>query len=59
MTAITGTTSFRRPVEDVFGFLADPRNESKYNPIILDARKITDGPIGSGTKFVQRAKSFG
>jgi hypothetical protein len=27
--------------------------------MVLDARKIADGPIGSGTKFVQRARSFG
>ena len=59
MTAITGTTFFHRPVDLVFDFLADPRNEPKYNPIVLDARKITGGPIGPGTRFVQRAKQFG
>jgi hypothetical protein len=43
----------------VFDFLADPRNEPAYNPVILSARKVTPGPIGPGTRFVQRATSFG
>ena len=59
MTKIVGRTFFSRPVEDLFDFLADPRNEPLYNPVVLSAEKITAGPIGVGTRFVQRAKSFG
>ena len=59
MTKIVGRTVFSRPVEDLFDFLADPRNEPLYNPLILSAEKITAGPIGVGTRFVQRAKSLG
>jgi deazaflavin-dependent oxidoreductase (nitroreductase family) len=44
---------------EVFDFLADPRNEPAYNPLILSARKVTPGAIGPGTRFVQIAKSFG
>lgn len=43
----------------VLDFLADPRNEPKYNPLILAARKTTSGPIGLGTRYVQQVKSFG
>jgi hypothetical protein len=55
MTRIEGRTSFARPPAEVFDFLADPRNEPAYNPLILSARKLTPGPIGPGTRFVQRA----
>jgi hypothetical protein len=43
----------------VLDFLADPRNEPNYNPLILAARKTTSGPIGLGTRYVQQVKSFG
>jgi Polyketide cyclase / dehydrase and lipid transport len=59
MTRITGRTVFDRPVEDLFDFLADPRNEPRYNPVVIAAEKTTPGPIGVGTRFVQRARSFG
>jgi uncharacterized protein YndB with AHSA1/START domain len=37
MTAITGTTLFRRPVEEVFDFLADPAQRVKVQPDGLEA----------------------
>jgi hypothetical protein len=49
MTRIEGRTSFARRPEDVFAFLADPRHEPAYNPIVLSAEKVTPGPIGPGT----------
>jgi hypothetical protein len=59
MTRITGRTVFDRSAEDLFDILADPRNEPLYNPLILTAEKTTAEPIGVGTRFVQRARSFG
>lgn len=59
MTRIEGRTSFSRPADEVFEFLADPRHEPAYNPLVLSARKETPGPIGPGTRFAQRVKSFG
>jgi uncharacterized protein YndB with AHSA1/START domain len=59
MIEIRGTIYFERPMEVVFDFLADPRNAPKYNPLILAARKTTSGPMGLGTRYVQRVKSFG
>ena len=59
MTRIEGDTWFARSPEEMFAFLADPRNEPAYNPRILSARKVTTGPIAPGTRFVQRAKAFG
>jgi carbon monoxide dehydrogenase subunit G len=59
VTRIAGRTSFARSPEDVFDFLTDPRNEPAYNPRILSATKVTPGPIGPGTRFVQLARAFG
>jgi uncharacterized protein YndB with AHSA1/START domain len=59
VTRIEGRTTFARPPDEVFDFLADPRHEPAYNPLVLSARKETPGPIGTGTRFTQRVKSFG
>jgi uncharacterized protein YndB with AHSA1/START domain len=40
-----------RPVEEVFDFVADGRNEPRYNPHMLRAEQVPDGPIGPGTQF--------
>ena len=52
-------TTIGRPVEEVFDFVTDARNEPRYNPRILSARKTTPGPMGSGTRFVLTSKALG
>jgi hypothetical protein len=39
MVRIQGTTVVARPVEDVFDFVADERNEPKYNPRMTRAER--------------------
>ena len=51
MSHIRGEVLSRRPVEEVFDFVADERNEPTYNPNMVSAAMITDGPIGVGTRF--------
>jgi uncharacterized protein YndB with AHSA1/START domain len=48
---VQGNIVIERPIEDVFDFVADERNEPRYNPQMTRAEKLTDGPIGVGTKF--------
>src|SRR5437879_3177253 len=48
---VQGNIVIERSVEDVFDFVADERNEPQYNPQMTRADKVTDGPIGVGTKF--------
>lgn len=57
MARVSGEIRIERPVEEVFDFVADPRNEPIYNPRMLQSEKITDGPIGVGTRFRARARS--
>jgi len=52
-------TTIERPVEEVFDFVTDARNEPRYNPRILSAQKTTPGPIGRGTRFVLMSKAMG
>lgn len=40
-----------RPVEEVFDFLADIRNEAAWNPRVVRIDKASDGPIGAGATF--------
>jgi uncharacterized protein YndB with AHSA1/START domain len=49
MTRINGSIPIRRPVEQVFDFVADERNEPVYNPRMRSVEKTTPGPIGIGT----------
>ena len=51
MAHIQGDVLIRRPVEDVFDFVADERNEPTFNRNMLGSEKITEGPIGLGTRF--------
>lgn len=52
-------TTIERPVEEVFDFVTDARNEPRYNPRILNVEKKTAGPISRGTRFVLVSKAMG
>jgi deazaflavin-dependent oxidoreductase (nitroreductase family) len=51
MAHIEGDVLIHRPVEEVFDFVADERTEPTYNRNMLRSDKVTDGPIGVGTRF--------
>lgn len=59
MATIQGEILIGRPVKEVFDFVADERNETKYNPRMLRVEKVTDGTIGNGTQFRATTKSMG
>ena len=59
MVHIEGEVVINRPVETVFDFVADECNEPRYNPNMLRAEKISDGPIGLGTRFRAETASRG
>ena len=59
MAHIEGETVIERSVEDVFDFVADERNEPRYNPRMLSAEKLSPGPIGVGSQFRAEFASFG
>ena len=59
MVKIQGSTVIARPVEDVFDFVADERNEPKYNPRMVRAEKTTPGPVAKGTRWSATIESRG
>ena len=72
MANVSGEILINRPVEQVFDFVADQRNEPIYNPRMLQSEKITEGDgvvLDSATAMwagrrnssgqYQRARRFG
>ena len=54
MAPIRNTTLINRPIEEVFDFAVDTRNEFKWNPKVRAMTKLTDGPIGFGTRMAAK-----
>jgi uncharacterized protein YndB with AHSA1/START domain len=50
--------TINRPVAEVFAYVADTANDPAWHTDILEARKTSDGPIGTGTTWHQRIKPF-
>ncbi|HWD43842.1 MAG TPA: SRPBCC family protein [Actinomycetota bacterium] len=44
-------TVIRRPAEDVFDFCSDLRSELRWNPKAKYVEKLTEGPVGVGTRY--------
>ena len=53
MASFENTVTIRRPVEDVFAFLADFENVPTWNHAIVETRKVSPGPVGVGTTYRQ------
>src|SRR3954452_25210436 len=54
-----GTAVVDRPIEEVFAFLADGENDPKFSPRVQEIHKVTDGPVGVGTRFASTVKEAG
>jgi uncharacterized protein YndB with AHSA1/START domain len=59
VSRVRGSVDIARPVEVVFDAVADQRNEPSYNPTMTAATKLTEGPIGVGTRFDATVMSRG
>ena len=59
MAHISGEVTIAAPVEEVFDLVADERNEPSYNPRIVRAQKLSDGPVGSGARFLAQPRGMG
>jgi Polyketide cyclase / dehydrase and lipid transport len=59
MARLAGEIIIELPAGVVFDFVADERNEPRYNPKMRRAEQISDGPIGVGTRFRAETVSMG
>ena len=48
-----------RPQKDVFAFVADPGNMSKWNSAVVSLEQIAPGKVGVGTKFMSIGEMMG
>ena len=55
----SATTTINRPIDQVFAFLADGTNDTKFSPRVQEITKLTDGPPGVGTVYSSRVKDAG
>lgn len=59
MAHVEGQIIIHRPVDEVFDFVADERNEPRFNPQMRRAEQTSAGPIGVGTTFCAESMSRG
>jgi len=52
-------TLIDKPVKDVFAFVADPNNMSKWNSAVVSLEQVTPGEVGVGTKFKSVGEMMG
>jgi uncharacterized membrane protein len=48
-----------RPLEEVFAFTTNFENQPKWQSRLLEAKQISEGPIGVGTRWRLNAKMLG
>jgi hypothetical protein len=56
MTILTNQTLIASSPEEVFDYCSDNRNELEWNPAAVSIEKLTEGPVGLGTKYLARWK---
>lgn len=59
MARIRGELLIGRPPEVVFDFVADERNEPRFNRQMVSVELLTDEPIGVGSRFAAATRSRG
>ncbi len=59
MIRIEKTVEVKRPPEDVFAYVCDPANASRWNTWVLDATQLTPGSVQVGTKVRTKGRFLG
>jgi uncharacterized protein YndB with AHSA1/START domain len=59
MAHIAGEVTIDASVAEVFDMVADERHAPRSNPRIVRAEKVSEGPVGRGSRFVAEPKSVG
>ena len=52
-------TLIDRPIKDVFTFVSNPNNMSKWNSAVVSIQQVTPGAVGVGTKFKTVGEAMG
>ncbi len=57
MLEFENTIRIDRPIDEVFAFLSDFENISKWNYYVLEVRQLSESPTGTGTTYHQVRKT--
>ncbi len=53
------SVTIERPVEKVWAYITDPRNDTEWQSMIVEAEQLSEGPMGVGTVERSTAKVLG
>ena len=56
MIEFKNTIIIKRPLKEVFAFISDFENMSKWNQSVVDVYKLTNGPVGVGATYHRTRK---
>lgn len=59
MARYTASVESSRPLEDVFAYLSDFSSTEEWDPGVVRAQRLGEGPIGVGTRFRLTASFLG
>ena len=59
MITLQETIEVNRPAKEVYDYLVNVENAQKWQPAVIEVKRLTEGPIRIGTKFSEVAKMMG
>jgi carbon monoxide dehydrogenase subunit G len=59
MTTITHSVAINRSLEEVWNFISNFGNTTRWSRGVLEARQTSDGPLGVGSTLQTVVKAFG
>lgn len=59
MVKVETSITINRPVEDVFAYLSDRRNDLQWQSGLVDIRQTPESPVGVGTRITEVRKFLG
>jgi len=59
MITLQESIEINRPVKEVYDYIVNVENAQKWQPAVIEAKRLTEGPIRVGTQFREVAKMMG
>jgi uncharacterized membrane protein len=59
MSKIERIIVIERPIEEVFRFVHDPRNDASWQTTLIESTQLDEGPLGVGTHVRERRRFLG
>lgn len=59
MSKIERSIAISRPIDEVFAFVHEPRNDSAWQTTLIDSSRLDDGPLGAGRRVRERRRFLG